>query len=78
MEDYSKKSINSCKNCWAIGLCSICFIKSHHEGKFLLSKKQTYCESMRKNLLNFLKKFCSITEKNPDAFTHLKIEDELS
>ena len=75
MENYAKKSIRFCKNCWAIGLCSICFAKSHHKGEFSSTYKKEYCKSERANLLSSLRKFCSITEKNPDAFNHLKARE---
>jgi uncharacterized protein len=76
MEDYSKKSISSCKNCWAIGLCSICFVKSYLEGKFSSEHKKTACKAERAQLLRTLKEFCSITEKTPDAFTHLETNND--
>jgi len=50
IEEYSAASRRDCVQCWAVGLCSLCFADAYENGKFNLAEKRSACEGVRSEL----------------------------
>lgn len=67
VEEYIRLSTPDCVNCWAVRSCSLCFanVFSDHLD---LKRKRAVCDIMRAQVLNSMRLYCSVRERNPDAF----------
>lgn len=72
VHEYSKGTIEQCKNCWAIRLCSTCYIDSYTESDFHADNKRKQCGSQRKSILEDLVFYHSIRETSPEKLEFLK------
>jgi uncharacterized protein len=71
MKNYAEKSSPDCCDCWALRLCSLCYIHASR-ANFDMEAKRRNCETTRKTILHGLKLYCKILEKNPDALAAMK------
>ena len=69
---YIKESIDDCKKCWAIGMCTVCFANVYTNGRFDIARKRRFCKSKKAQLMGALKLYCTILEENPCAFDFMK------
>lgn len=72
LEEYAKKSIEFCRHCWAVNLCTFCFDHVYRRGKFSIKQKSTFCASRLKHLEASLKLYCSILEQDQHALDYMK------
>ncbi len=71
IHEYSKKSLPICSNCWAVGLCPICYTHAFKNGKLDLDMKKSYCSRIIKTVEIYLKFFCELLEINPEGLNYL-------
>ncbi|MBT2291987.1 radical SAM protein [Paenibacillus albidus] len=72
VEDYSGGTIEKCKNCWAIRLCSTCYIDSYTESGFHPENKRKQCSSQRKSIVEDLVFYHAVRETSPEKLGFLK------
>jgi len=71
MKTYAEKSAPDCCKCWALRLCTLCYIHAYC-ADFDLETKRMNCESAKKIIHRGLQLYCKILEKNPDALAPMK------
>jgi uncharacterized protein len=71
MQEFVDKSSPQCRNCWAVRLCSMCYIHAATD-RLDFKKKEEHCEVHRKALLHNLKLYCRILEENPTALDYME------
>lgn len=71
MKAYAEQSSPDCCKCWALRLCTQCYIHACRED-FDMETKRVNCEDARKAIHRGLQLYCRILEKNPDALTPMK------
>jgi uncharacterized protein len=71
IREYAKKSSPSCRECWAIRLCSLCYIHATTD-RLDFEKKAERCEGHRNSLLAAMGLYCRILKKNPTALDYMK------
>ena len=64
-------SQKDCTRCWAMRLCSACFFHAKKNNQLDKERKKEYCPIEKNSLKSLLITYCSILEKNPDAFSFL-------
>ena len=62
------ESTDHCKHCWAIRFCNACFLTSMKGDRFSIERKRESCEGIKQRLLNRIKVYISLLERNPDTF----------
>lgn len=68
---FESHEFNSCKSCWLIRFCSICFAKLLYNNK-IDSKKLTFsCKNNREILSDMLQIFCEVMEGDEKALEFL-------
>jgi len=75
IEKYIHISNEKCQDCWAIRLCKECYLSAIDENVFSTSKKNDNCERKRLNVLQGLKDYTYIIERNQNAFSEERNED---
>lgn len=72
LEEYDKKSIEQCSNCWAVNLCGICYascyVKEGIDGKI----KDNACEYQRKQAKGELMAYYQLLENKPEEIEKIK------
>jgi len=63
-----------CSNCWAVRLCSLCFLSAKRDKKFDLDKRRSACKYIKNNLEKDIAFFLEVREENPDAFSYFDRE----
>ena len=66
-DDFIKESSKYCKDCWAINLCTLCYVNCYDQYGTHFSYRHNSCRSERKYLLDSLIKYHEILEENPDV-----------
>lgn len=70
VEDYMKKSIEHCSNCWAVRLCGICYAGRYDKNGFLPSNE--VCEGARYVLERNLSYYHELLEGEASKLEYLK------
>lgn len=65
---FSKLKEKHCKNCWLVRLCDICYFHTVEGSTWDEEKMSHYCSLNKKHYARVLSIYCSIMEKNQDAF----------
>ncbi len=71
ISDYSRVSTQDCCYCWALRLCSACFVQAFRNG-IDPGRKHLFCRQEKFNLEHDLSVYCSILEENPSALDYMK------
>lgn len=71
IRQYAEKSSLSCRECWAIRLCSLCYVHSTTD-RLDFEKKAERCEGHRNSLLAAMELYCRILKINPKALDYMK------
>jgi uncharacterized protein len=72
IKEYTENSLNECRHCWAVRLCSACFLYSIKDNKWHGAIRNANCEAVRQNLLSNFRVYSSVLETSPRAFDYLK------
>ena len=72
-----EEAVEYCKHCWAVHMCSSCYIDCFDDDKINMSYRHSGCKYIRYNLQKALEQYHSILESNPDELeplNHIVIE----
>lgn len=72
IDKYAELTLPYCRDCWNYRLCGYCFLTSRFNNSFDMKKRMEYCAALRKTMLEHLKMYITINEKNDKAFEYLK------
>ena len=72
LEDYEKKSLDKCKNCWAVNLCNICYAACYREDGIDISSKNELCYIQRKQIKGELILYYEVMEEAPDVLANFE------
>ncbi len=71
IDQYVQKSAGRCRRCWAVRLCSLCFLSATTD-RFDFKLKEKKCRVQKLRTLHALKLYCQILERNPGALDYMK------
>lgn len=77
VQDFMEEAVEYCKHCWAVHMCSSCYIDCFDDDKINMSYRHSGCKYIRYNLQKALEQYHSILESNPDELeplNHIVIE----
>jgi len=72
ISNYIKLSNKECSKCFALKLCDLCYVCCKEGTQFNIERKSLFCIEKRNIVLDILKLYTSILEKNPSAFEFYK------
>ncbi|MCX6581519.1 MAG: radical SAM protein [Candidatus Aminicenantes bacterium] len=72
IDEYAELTLPYCRDCWNYRLCGYCFLTSRFNNSFDMKRRMEYCAALRKTMLEHLKMYITIHEKNEKAFDYLK------
>lgn len=70
VDDFIAEATQYCKNCWAINLCSLCYVNCYDEHGTHFSYRHKSCLSERKYIEDNLIRYHSILENDPQLLEH--------
>ncbi|MGB2697393.1 MAG: radical SAM protein [Candidatus Zixiibacteriota bacterium] len=71
LDRFISISQKDCTQCWGMRLCSACFFHAKKNNHLDEKRKREYCPVEKNYLKSLLITYCSILEKNPEAFSFL-------
>lgn len=71
VNDFMNKSVKYCKNCWAIHLCTSCYVECFDDDKINLSYRHKGCDYVRHTLEQSLILYHEILENDPESLREL-------
>ncbi len=71
IDDYGKESLSQCSKCWAIRLCSVCYVECYDSDKFNIEKKRIACRRSLDMLEHALISYHTILEHKPHLLEEL-------
>ena len=74
-DDFRNLDWKDCENCWIVRFCPCCFLHPLSEGKFNNEKLKLMCKIWRNHYHRMIETYCSILEKNENAFDYLDDKD---
>jgi len=69
---YVKISSEKCSRCWAVRLCTCCYLDARKGEGLSIEKKEQMCGGRKKNLAQAMIEYCRVMELNPHAFDSIK------
>lgn len=70
VEDFVNEAINYCKNCWAVNLCSLCYVNCYDENGTHFNYRHESCQAERKYIEENLIRYHTILEDDPESLMH--------
>lgn len=67
IDDFIKEATKYCQNCWAINLCSLCYVNCYDKQGTHFAYRHRSCLSERKYIEENLIRYHSILEENPKS-----------
>jgi uncharacterized protein len=77
LQSYIAISQEACRDCWAVRLCSACFIAGLKGPEFSESAKQSYCAPQRRAFLLALKQYSELMVANPTALKQAFAQEKM-
>ena len=71
IDEYNKKSIDECTNCWAINLCGICYATCYDKNGCNIEMKREECWKERRAVKKMLQEYFEIKDNNPKFISSL-------
>ena len=71
IDQYNERSIEDCKDCWAINLCGICYAMCYDENGCNEKVKREICWKERRAIKSILEEYYQLKEENPDYINSL-------
>jgi uncharacterized protein len=71
IRDYENQSLPECHNCWALQICSICYMHAYMGGRFDARRKNDQCAMHRWMAEEFLKTYCGLLEYDEKGLDYL-------
>lgn len=72
IKEYDEKSIEKCKDCWAVNMCSICYATCYCKTGINMESKDIACEYERKQAKGELMAYYQLLEECPDEIRKIK------
>lgn len=72
LEEYDKKSIEKCSNCWAVNMCGICYATCFHKDGLDINIKNNACEYQQKQSKGELSAYYQLLEDKPEEIKKIK------
>ncbi len=72
VEDYARESFPFCSECWAVQICSLCYVHTFYKGRIDIELKKRHCSAMQERTLKFLILYCQLLEVNENGLDYLK------
>ena len=66
IDEYNRKSFNSCVECPALNICRICYASSYSNSEFDIGKKEMECESYIETFLKDLALYSYVNKHFPE------------
>ena len=70
VKDFIKEAQKYCKECWAINLCTLCYVNCYDSQGTHFSYRHNSCRNERKYLEDNLIRYHMVMEKDPDSLAH--------
>lgn len=70
IDDFISEAVKYCKDCWAINICTLCYVNCYDQNGVHFAYRHNSCRSERKYIENNLVRYHSIMEDNPKALDH--------
>lgn len=77
VDEYIQNAKQYCRNCWAVNLCSACYIDCYNKNGPEFSYRHPFCETNRLSLERALSLYHEILERNPSLVKKLNLSAEL-
>ncbi|MGL5614682.1 MAG: radical SAM protein [Sarcina sp.] len=71
IDDFRKEATKYCNDCWAVHLCSLCYINCFNEDGVHISHRHGHCTANRYILEKSLEVYHEILEKDPESLKYL-------
>jgi len=71
IDEYENQCLPICSKCWAIRLCSLCYIHGFDKGNIDINKKLRACGAEKFLKAKLIKLFAALTENDPSALDYL-------
>lgn len=65
VEDFIEEAKEYCKECWAVNLCTLCYVNCYDANGLHLSYRHNSCRNERKYLEDNLRRYHALMEANP-------------
>lgn len=75
VEEFINNAKEYCKNCWAVNLCSMCYVNCYDKEGPHFEYRHESCRSERLYLENNLIRYHTILEENPDVLLEYNQKD---
>lgn len=70
VSDFIQEAQKYCKECWAVNLCTLCYVNCYDAQGPHFSYRHNSCRNERKYLEDNLIRYHTVMEKDPDALAH--------
>ena len=70
VDDFIAEATQYCRNCWAINLCSLCYVNCYDENGPHFAFRHNSCMSERKYIEENLIRYHTILESDPESLEH--------
>lgn len=70
VEDFVREAQQYCKECWAVNLCTLCYVNCYDSQGAQFSYRHNSCRNERKYLEDNLIRYHTIMEDNPGNLSH--------
>lgn len=70
VEDFIHEAQKYCKDCWAVNLCTLCYVNCYDSVGTHFGYRHNSCRNERKYLEDNLIRYHSILEENPESLAH--------
>lgn len=77
VKQFNKFREETCKGCWVIRFCSMCFATAYHFNGWNWGKIFHYCEMHKREYTHALQLYCSILEEDPSGLDFIIEEERL-
>lgn len=71
IEGYQRVICPHCVDCWAIGLCTTCYVDVFRDKDLDFNQRKLGCFQSKTKLERFLTYFCTLMEINPEGLAYL-------
>lgn len=71
VKDFIEEAVKYCKNCWAVNLCTLCYVNCYDKDGLHYGYRHNACVSERKFLEDTLSVYHSLLESNPQIIEAL-------
>jgi uncharacterized protein len=71
IEGYTKISLQDCSNCWAVRICTLCYINAIKSGNWDIETKRENCRNERTSKERLLELFCTLIENDRESLNYL-------